>query len=158
MSEKIKQYFLNFRENHPRYMDYIGLYGFVWFFMFLFDAHKYGCWLTQDATYWYPVSYWLVPLSLLPFLPAVLSAWVRWAEMSGKQYTYKFVLLWIPGIIILVCIMSGGHIFQAEWWDKTILNGSLRNDSSLYCGIGLVVFLSWCIWLCLKRGINPFDL
>lgn len=154
----MKRYFYNFRENHPRYMYYVRRYALAWIILFIFDAHKYGCWITGDATYWYPFSYWLVPLSLLPILPWFLSIWVSWAERSGRQYTYKFVLLWIPGIIIGVAIMSGGHIFQPDWWDKVILNGSLRNDKSTYSAIGLIVLLSFCVWLPLRKGINPFDL
>jgi hypothetical protein len=151
----MKEYWLNFPENHPRYIKYVRRYTLALLLLMLFDVHKYGSWITGDATYWYPFSFWLVPLLLLPLLPWGISSWITWAERSGRQYTYKFILLWIPGIIALVTWLTDGHIFNPAWYDKGLW-GILRTDNSTLAAAGLVIFAAFCIWLYLREGKNPF--
>ena len=156
----MKQYWYTFRETHPRYIKYVRLYALIWLALFIFDVHKYGCWITGDATYWYPISYILIPVSLLPFLPWGISKWVVWAENTGKQYTYNFVLLWVPGLVIVFGLylwMSGGHIFNPDWWDKGLM-GILRSDGSTLAAAGVIIFLAFCLWLPIREGKNPFKM
>jgi len=136
-------------------MNNIWKYAILWLICILFDLHKYGCWISDDATYWYPISYILVPISLLPFFPWLINKWVVWAENNDKQYTYQFVLLWLPGIMATVAFLSEGYIFRPEWYDKGLW-GILRTDSSTLAAIGLILITSFSIWLHLREGKNPF--
>lgn len=154
----MKRYLYNFLQEHPRYRYLIRRYLLLWLAAILFDVHRYGCWVTGDQAYWHPPSYILLPVSMLPFLPGVLSLWVIYAENRNRQYLYKFVLLWIPGITSLVVFVTGGRIFSPEWWDRSLLMGNIRNDSSTYAAIGLVVLASFCVWTALRNGENPFDM
>ena len=133
-----------------RYTKYVRRYALVWLTLILFDAHKYGCWLTGDATYWYPFCYWLVPLSLLPFLPV----WVSWARRTNRTWTLKYFLFYVPLSFGMIAGMSGGHIFDVAWYDTSWF----RHDDSLIAAIGLLVFALLFFLFCAVRDINPWEL
>jgi len=132
------------------YTIYVRRYAIIWLTLILFDAHKYGCWLTGDATYWYPFCYWLVPLSLLPFLPV----WVSWARRTNRTWTLKFFLGYFPMCLIGVALLSGGHIFDVAWYDTNWI----RHDSSMVGGIVILAIVLPFFLYCAVKNINPWEL
>lgn len=152
----MKRYLYHFTGNHPRYCVFTRRYLLLWLTAILFDIHRYGCWINGNQAYWKPKSYLLVPLSMLPFLPWVLSKWVQYAEDNGRQYLYKFVLLWIPWIIAGVAFMFDGRIFEPDWLDRSLLMGHIRTDTTGIVALYLVVQTSFCVWLGLRNGIRFF--
>ena len=155
MKSNFRRYWTRFRDHHPRYMIYVRRYALLWLTLILLDAHRYGSWITGDKSYIYPFCYWLLPISLLPLLPWGFSAWMSWAQRTGRQYTFKFVLLYIPFNILAVAVISEGHIFKADWYDKTFF-GLLRSDSSFLAAVGLVILMSFCEWFYVKDGKSIF--
>jgi len=146
---KIRRYWFRFKDHHPRYIFYARVYAIIWLILILFDVHRYGCWITGDKSYMYAISYWLIPITLLPFLPL----WISWATRTHNTWTLKFFLWYIPLCLGAVAGVSGGHIFDVAWYDTNWI----RHDDSLIGGIVILVIVLPYFLYCSIKNINPWE-
>lgn len=110
--EKIKKIWEN-KKVRQSYAVFVFLYWFL-------DFHKYGSWVTSDATYWKPSSYIIIPLMLLPFIyPAI--------KLFFQLFNFLSVLFFFCYVYFFAMVQDS-NFWNPQWSDVTMFWGLCKAE------------------------------
>jgi len=127
--------------NHPYFRQFAKWSAILAFIIWACDLHKYGSWYMDNATFWHPWGYWVLPLLLLPGIIYVMGKGAHKLVDAGKINIVKASIAGL-GFYIICILLALDVLMDTKFPDPGYFGGWIRTDAQFWWTTlgGIVVF------------------